>query len=181
LIDAVVPAAELQIRAIDGEWQESRLGGQPPTVRRPMPDPLHPLRFLLALFAGWIHREQAQVVDYLVEENRVFREQLGDRRLRLNDDQRRRLATKGKVLGRSMLAKVATIVTPDTILRWHHALIAAKFTSGRKGVGRPGIMKALRELSSASPKTTPVGAIAESKASCRSWATRSARPPSATR
>ena len=65
-----------------------------------------------SLFAGWIHREQAQVVDYLVEENRVLREHLGDRRLRLNDDQRRRLATKGKALGRSLLAKVATIVPP---------------------------------------------------------------------
>ena len=62
-----------------------------------MPDPLQPLRFLLVLFAGWIRREQAQVVDYLVEENRVLREQLGDKRLRLTDDQRRRLAAKGKV------------------------------------------------------------------------------------
>jgi putative transposase len=112
----------------------------------PMPDPLQPLRFLLVLFAGWIHREQAQVVDYLVEESRVLREQLGDKRLRLTDDQRRRLAAKGKPLGRSLLARVATIVTPDTILRWHHTLIAAMFTSGRKGVGRPGLMKALREL-----------------------------------
>jgi putative transposase len=54
------------------------------------------LRFLLVLFAGWIHREQAQVVDYLVEENRVLREQLGDKRVRLTDDQRRRLAAKGR-------------------------------------------------------------------------------------
>ena len=84
------------------------------------------LRFLLATFAGWIHREQAQVVDYLVEENRVLRLQLGDRRLRLTDAQRRRLAARGKALGRSLLAKVATIVTPDTILRWYHTLIAAK-------------------------------------------------------
>jgi hypothetical protein len=76
----------------------------------------------------------------------VLREQLGDRRLRLTNDQRRRLAARGKVLGRSLLAKVATIVTPDTILRWYHTLIAAKFTNGRKGVGRPGLMKAIREL-----------------------------------
>jgi putative transposase len=111
-----------------------------------MQDPLQPLRFLLDLFAGWVHHEQARVVDYLVEENRVLREQLGDRRLRLTDNQRRRLAATGKALGRSLLAKVATIVTPDTILRWHHTLIAAKFASGRKGVGRPGLMKAIREL-----------------------------------
>ena len=50
------------------------------------------------------------------------------RRLRLTDDQRRRLAVKGKALGRKALARLATIVTPDTILRWHHRLIAAKWT-----------------------------------------------------
>ena len=62
-----------------------------------MPDFL-PLQLLLATFAGWVNREQAQVVAYLVEENRVLREQLGKRRLRLTDDQRRRLAAKGKTL-----------------------------------------------------------------------------------
>ncbi len=36
--------------------------------------------------------------------------------LRLTDDQRRRLAAKGKVLGRKLLGEIATIVTPDTIL-----------------------------------------------------------------
>jgi hypothetical protein len=49
---------------------------------------------------------------------------------------------KGKVLGRHLLAKVATIVTPDTILRFHHLLIAAKWTHKTNRVGRPGIMKA---------------------------------------
>ncbi len=111
-----------------------------------MPDPLQPLRFLLVLFAGWIHREQAQVVDYLQEETRVLREQLGDKRLRLTDDQRRKLAAKGTRFCRSLLAKVATIVTPDMILRWHRQLIAAKFTGRRNGVGRPGLMKSIREL-----------------------------------
>ena len=42
--------------------------------------------------------------------------------------------------------RVATIVTPDTILRWHHRLIAAKWTYAKRGVGRPGIMKEIREL-----------------------------------
>jgi hypothetical protein len=47
-----------------------------------------------------MNQRQLQVIDYLREENRVLREQLGDRRLRFNDDQRRRLAVKGKALGR---------------------------------------------------------------------------------
>lgn len=63
-----------------------------------MPE-LFPLQLLLATSAGWVNREQAQVVVYLVEENRVLREQLGKRRLRLTDDQPRRLAAKGKPLG----------------------------------------------------------------------------------
>ena len=53
---------------------------------------LHALRFLLLVFAGWVNRHQQRVIEYLVEENRVLKEQMGDRRLRLTDDQRRRLA-----------------------------------------------------------------------------------------
>ena len=62
-----------------------------------------------------MNRQQAQVIDYLVEENRVLKEQLKGRRLRLTDAQRCRLAAKGKALGRRLLARVATIVSPDTI------------------------------------------------------------------
>lgn len=83
---------------------------------------------------------------YLIEENRVLKEQLKGRRLRLSDEQRRRLAAKGKRLGRRLLMQVATIVTPDTPLRWHRELIRAKWTYARKRVGRPGIMKEIREL-----------------------------------
>ncbi len=59
---------------------------------------LFALRFLLATFAGWVNRDQARVIDYLCEENRVLKEQLRGRRIRLTDAQRRRLAAKGKVL-----------------------------------------------------------------------------------
>ena len=74
--------------------------------------------------AGWLNQKQQQVIDYLVEENRVLREQIGCRRLRFNDDQRRRLAAKAKKLGRKILAQIATIVTPQTLLAWHRKLIA---------------------------------------------------------
>jgi hypothetical protein len=53
---------------------------------------------------------------------------------------------RGKALGRRLLGQVATIVTPDTIIRWHHRLIAEKWTYPSKRVGRPGIMKAIRAL-----------------------------------
>ena len=78
------------------------------------------------------------MIDYLREENRVLREQLGERRLRLNDDQRRRLAAKAKGLGRKLLAEIATIVTPETLLAWHRKLIAQKFDGrGHREPGRP--------------------------------------------
>ena len=99
----------------------------------------YPLQVLLLTVSGWVHRHQADVIAYLVEENRVLKERMKGRALRLNDDQRRRLAAKAKVLGRRALDQVATIVTPDTLMRWHHRLIALKWTYKAKRVGRPGV------------------------------------------
>ena len=100
-----------------------------------MPDAL---RFLILTAAGWVNRHQEDVSDYLREENRVLREQLGPRPLRLTDAQRRRLAVRGQKLGRRILAQVAGIVTPDTILRWYRRLIARKYDgSARRRRGRP--------------------------------------------
>ena len=59
-----------------------------------------PLRFLLWVFAGWANRRHLELIEYLKEENRVLREQLTGRPLRFTDVQRRRLAVKGRVLGR---------------------------------------------------------------------------------
>src|SRR5580704_6905190 len=85
-----------------------------------------------------MNQRQLQVIDYLREENRVLREQLGDRQLRLDDHQRRRLAVKAKVLGRRVLARIATIVTPETLLAWHRKLIARKYDgTARRAPGRP--------------------------------------------
>ena len=103
-----------------------------------MPRVLDPFRFLLITLAGWMNQRQLQMIDYLREENRVLREQLGGRRLRLKDDQRRRLAARAKRLGRKVLAEVATIVSPETLLAWHRKLIAQKYDgSGKRAPGRP--------------------------------------------
>ena len=64
------------------------------------------------------------MIEYLQEENRVLREQLGGRRLRFNDDRRRRLAARAKKLSWRMLHEVSTIVTSATLLAWHRRLIA---------------------------------------------------------
>jgi transposase InsO family protein len=102
-------------------------------------DPLPPpLAFFCLMFSGWVNRQQQAVIDYLFEENRVLRAAQGSQRLRLTDDQRRRLAVKGKVLGRRRLASIAGIVTPDTILRWYRQLVAKKYDgSRRRRPGRP--------------------------------------------
>jgi putative transposase len=107
---------------------------------------LSPLRLLLVTLAGWVNRRQQEVINYLVEENRVLQEQLGGRRVRLTDDQRRRLAARGQRLGRRLLRQVATIVTPDTILRWHRQLIARKWTFTSRRPGRPGVMREVSAL-----------------------------------
>jgi hypothetical protein len=67
-----------------------------------------PLRFLLLVMAGWVNRRQQDVIEYLGEENRVLREALGGRRLRFTDEQRRRLATKGRAVGRRRLHEIAS-------------------------------------------------------------------------
>ncbi len=105
------------------------------------------LQFLVLTFAGWVNRHQDDLIDYLREANRVLREHLGPRPLRLTDAQRRRLAVRGHKLGRRVLTQVAGIVTPDTILRWYRRLIAKKYDgSARRRRGRPMTRQDVAEL-----------------------------------
>src|SRR5262244_996912 len=85
---------------------------------------LDPFTFLIVSIAGWANQRQQQVIEYLIEENRVLREQIGNRPMRFTNDQRCRLATRANKLSRKLLAQVATIVTPETLLAWHRKLIA---------------------------------------------------------
>jgi transposase InsO family protein len=105
-----------------------------------------PLQMFVAALLGWLDREQRDVIAFLREENRVLNAQLGRRRLRLDDDQRRRLAVLGQRLGRGLLREFATLVTPDTILRWHRELVARKWTYVRQRHGRPGVRQDIRQL-----------------------------------
>ena len=96
---------------------------------------LRPWHILLASLSGWVNQHQQRAIEYLQEENRVLREQLGKKRLRPTDDQRRRLAAKGKTLGRKLLGEIATLVSPDTILAWHRRLIARKWDYSIQSAG----------------------------------------------
>ncbi len=109
---------------------------------------LQPWQLFLLILAGWVHRRQQDVIEYLLTENRVLKEKLGKKRILLNDQQRRRLAVKGKIVGRKMLDQIATIVTPDTILRWHRELVARQwdYSGRRKSAGRPPVPQETVEL-----------------------------------
>src|SRR5712691_3004753 len=97
------------------------------------------------VLTGWLQRREREVIAYLVEENRVLRGQLGGRRVRLINDDRRRLAARAQRVGRRALRDVATIVTPDTLLRWHRQLIARKWTYAKR-TGRRDVLAKIRQL-----------------------------------
>ncbi|MDG2388563.1 MAG: integrase core domain-containing protein [Planctomycetaceae bacterium] len=107
-----------------------------------------PWQLLLLCLAGWVNREQQAAIDYLRTENTVLREHLAKKRILLTDDQRLRLAVKGKILGRKLLEQVGTLFTPDTILRWHRQLVARKwdYSDLKNKVGRPRIRQVIVDL-----------------------------------
>lgn len=109
---------------------------------------LQPWQLYFLILAGWIHRQQQEAINHLRIENQVLKEKLGKKRILLNDDQRRRLAVSGKVLGRKLLAEVGTVFTPDTILRWHRQLVAHKwdYSDRRQQSGRPRVRPVIVDL-----------------------------------
>ena len=109
---------------------------------------LRPYEFALMIMASWINQQQRQVIDYLQTENQILKEKLGKKRILLNDNQRRRLAAKGKVLGRKLLHQFGTLFTPDTILRWHRTLVAKKwdYSARRKKFGRSPLSDETKQL-----------------------------------
>ena len=103
-------------------------------------------QMLLLTVTSWLDQREREVLAYLIEENRVLRRQVSGRRLRLADDDRRKLAARAYRLGRAALREVATIVTPDTLLRWHRQLIARKWTYAKYGTTRRGVVAEIRAL-----------------------------------
>jgi len=88
---------------------------------------LQPWQLLIIIVSAWMTKFQQELIDYVLTENQVLKEKLGCKRILLNDDQRRRLAVKGKILGRKRLQEIGTLFTPDTIIRWHRQLVAQKW------------------------------------------------------
>lgn len=98
--------------------------------------------------ACWLDQSSAAGCDrVLKEENRLLKERLGGRRLRLTDAERRRLARRAHALGRKALNELDTLVTPDTLMRWYRTLVARKWTYvHRHGPGRPRTVDAIVQL-----------------------------------
>src|SRR4030066_1595655 len=106
-----------------------------------------PLSFLLMVVAGWVHLRQLIAIEFLMAENRVLKDRLRGRRIRFTDGERALLARKARALGRKALLALDTMVSPDTLLRWHRRLIAEKWSFvHRRGPGRPGIMRKISDL-----------------------------------
>ena len=91
-----------------------------------MPRVLDPFRFVLIAVGGWMNQHQLQIIDYLREENRVSREQLGGRRVRFNEDQRRRLASKAKGFRSEASARSGHARHTRDFVGRHRKLIAHK-------------------------------------------------------
>jgi hypothetical protein len=104
------------------------------------------LRLLLLAITGWLDHRERETLAYLIAENRFLRRQVGRRRLRFTNEDRRRLALRAHKLGRRALRDIATIVTPDTLLRWHRQLVSRKWTCTNGRTRRGGILAEIRHL-----------------------------------
>jgi hypothetical protein len=100
------------------------------------------------MLSEWVRQEQEKVIEYLRTENQVLREKHGNQRILLNTNQRRRLAVKGKVLGRKTLQEFAIATQADTILRWHRELVVQNGYARPRGraTGRPRTDPAIVDL-----------------------------------
>src|SRR5258708_19161012 len=97
---------------------------------------------ILTYVTGTVEQDLLARNEYLAAENRILKVQLNGR-LKLSDAERSVLGEIGHRLGRKVLADVATIARPDTILGWYRKLVARKFdgSKARRGPGRPRIKR----------------------------------------
>ena len=97
-----------------------------------------PIEVVAAILAERVRHQQEKMIEFLHKELEVLREQMGDKRILLADDQRRVLAVKGMALDKEQLERTCIIVQPDTLRRWHRELVEGnRYKSGQREIGRP--------------------------------------------
>jgi len=102
---------------------------------------------VLAYLTGTVDQELLARNEYLAAENCILKAQLKGR-LELSDAERGVLGESGHRLGRKVLADIATVARPDTILDWYCKLVARKFdgSMARQYPGGPRIKREVEEL-----------------------------------
>lgn len=87
--------------------------------------------FCLSALASWISREKSDIIEYLIEANKILKSKLeaDGKRIKYTDAERARLAKKGRKLKWSKLKEFSFFITPETIIRWHNKFIAKKYTA----------------------------------------------------
>ena len=116
------------------------------------------------MVSGWVYRRQLIVIEFLQAENRLLKARLSGKRIRFNDAERALLARKAQAVGRKALRELDTLVSPDTLMRWHRRLVAQKWDfSKRRGPGRPGIMREISQAIVRMAQENPDGATPEFK------------------
>jgi len=118
--------------------------------------------YLLVIASSGVQRRQLIVIEYFQAENRLLKARLSGKRIRFSDAERASRARKAKAVGRKALLALDTIVSPDTLMRWHRRLVAQKWDfSKRRSPGRPGVMREISQLSFAWRRRIPGGATPE--------------------
>ncbi len=119
-------------------------------ISAPMAFILQPWQLFVTILAALINHYQQQVNDFQRVPIETLLESQGKKRIFFTDDQRRVLAIKAKALGRKALMELTTIVTPDTLLRWHRELVAKKWDYSdrrkKKKPGRPRVRQVIVDL-----------------------------------
>lgn len=80
---------------------------------------LQPWEFLLLILSGRANLNRQKVIDGRIEENRIPKGRLREKRIRFTDEEHRKMAVKGKGIDRKLLERVVAVVAPDTILAWN--------------------------------------------------------------
>ena len=112
------------------------------------------------MLAGWLNRQQQDVIEYQREEISVLLGQNGGKPRAFSDSQRRRLAEKAATLGRQELEELAQLARPGTLKKWFRMLVKGKWTfDSENRKGRPLIDPETKELILKLLKENPSGEV----------------------